>query len=280
MNRTFLFFLPVFLFLSCSTPSQSPVSRESLYAPSLSQTRDYTILLPRDYTANRRYAVLFLLHGYGGGHEDWVSRTSLAEYIHHLPLIVVMPDAANSWYVNCTTHEEDRFEDFIVSDLRNHIAAHYSIDTTRMGIAGLSMGGYGAIMLALRNPEIFRFAGSLSGALSVPRDIDERESSTWGRHNVDNLKEVFGSSSGLFRDSHDPLLLYRQIPKNRFPYLYFVMGTSDGFETFLPAHRLLTDSLRSYGAQYEYHEVPGGHSWSVWDRNIGPLIERMMEIMN
>jgi len=190
-----------------------------------------------------------------------------------------MPDAANSWYVNSVTREDERFEDFIVSDLRNHITTHYTVDTTRIGIAGLSMGGYGAIMLALRHPDIFRFAGSLSGALSVPRDIDEREKSIWGRHNISNLKEVFGSSSGPFWDAHDPLLIYRKVPQDRLPYLYFVMGTSDGFETFLPAHRLLTDSLRSYGAQYEYHEVPGGHSWSVWDRNIGPLVDRMMEIM-
>lgn len=270
---------PLFLSLSCSPPTPSPVSVEEFYSASLGRTQKYTLILPRGFQSGRRYPVLFLLHGYGGGHEDWVSRTSITEYVREFPLIILMPDAGDSWYVNSFTRQNDRFEDFVISDLRTHVLSRFSVDTARMAIAGLSMGGYGAIMLSLRHPGLFRFAGSLSGALSVPRDIDERERKTWGKHNVINLKETFGSSPGPFRDAYDPVLLYRKISPDRLPYLYFVMGTDDGFDTFLPAHRALTDSLRFHGAAYEYHEVPGRHSWQLWDREIGPMIRRMMEVL-
>lgn len=274
-----LLLLPLFFFASCSPPTLSPVTVEQFYSLSLARTQDYTILLPRGYSEDQRYPLLFLLHGYGGSHEDWVARTSLTEYVRDLSLIIVMPDAGNSWYVNSVSRSRDRFEDFIIADLRNHINRKFSVDTARTAIAGLSMGGYGAIMLAMKHPGMFRFAGSLSGALSVPRDIDEREKKTWGEHTVLNLKETFGPAPGPFRNAHDPLLLYRQPSPDHLPYFYFVMGTNDGFDTFLPAHRMLTDSLRSYGAVYEYHEIPGGHSWKFWDRHIGPLISRMMEVM-
>lgn len=252
---------------------------DSLYAPSIGKTKSFVIILPSNAQTEVRYPVLYLLHGYGGSHLDWTTRTKIQDYVKDMPLIVVMPDAENSWYANSISDPQRRFEDYIVSDLPQYVVAHYNIDTTRQAIAGLSMGGYGAITLALRHPHLYLFAGSLSGALNVPTEIPVMEKQPWAKIIAPSLKKVLGDRPGLQWSHYDPFHLYRRTPKDSLPYLYFVTGIHDGFPTFLPMQRALTDSLRSYGARYEYHETPGGHNWQFWDWEIRPLLARMREIM-
>ncbi len=256
--------------------AQPEVRVDSLFAPSIGITKKYSILLPKDYTPAARYPVLFLLHGYSGGHTDWTSRTNLAGYVVNDSLIVVMPDAENSWYVNSRSDPRRRFEDYIVNDLRSHIAGRYSIDSTRIAIAGLSMGGYGALVLALRHPTVFRFVGSLSGALSLPRDLEAWEKAPWGRNLAPSLRSAFGT----YDETLDLCALVRKQQNARLPYLYLVIGTSDGFPTFLPANRTLTDSLRAYKIVYEYHETPGGHNWKFWDTEIQLLLKKLRQVMS
>lgn len=258
--------------------SQSSVRVDSFYAPSLGRIKSVSVFLPQPYNPRVRYPVLYLLHGYSGDHANWASLTKLGTYVGKLPLIVVMPDAENSWYVNSSTVAQDRFEDYIMKDLPGSIQQQYSVDTTKQAIAGLSMGGYGAIMLALKHPARFRFAGSLSGALSYPRAMGDTLR-TPGRNLLPSLRRAFGERDVDFQKRHDVMLLAQEAARDSLPYLYFVIGTSDGFRDFLPAHRALTDQLRASGAHYEYHETPGGHNWQYWDREIQPLLSRMKSVL-
>lgn len=258
--------------------SQSAVRVDSFYAPSLGRIKSVSFLLPEPYNPRIRYPVLYLLHGYSGVHTNWGSLTKLGTYVGKLPLIIVMPDVENSWYVNSSTVAQDRFEDYIMKDLPGSIQQQYSVDTTKQAIAGLSMGGYGAIMLALKHPARFRFAGSLSGALSYPRAMADTLR-TPGRNLLPSLRRAFGERDVDFQKRHDVMLLAQEVTGDSFPYLYFVIGTSDGFRDFLPAHRALTDQLRASGAHYEYHETPGGHNWQYWDREIQPLLSRMKSVL-
>ena len=258
--------------------AQTTARVDSFYSPSIRSMMHYSYILPARYDTLRTYPVLYLLHGYGGDHRNWVDLTNLLTFSAQLGLIIIMPDAANSWYVNSAGQPNDRYEDLIVKDIRKLVEQRFAADTSRSAIAGLSMGGYGAIMLGLRHPKLFRFAASLSGALSIPGGIEFPERNRAERA-LANLKEVFGTDES-FRRRHDPLYLYKTTTANTLPYLYFVIGTNDGFTTFLPAHRSLTDSLRSYGARYEYHETPGGHNWKYWGKEIRPLLTRMMEVLH
>ncbi|HXG01530.1 MAG TPA: alpha/beta hydrolase family protein [Bacteroidota bacterium] len=253
---------------------------DSLFSPSLNKTQRYTILLPADRTSQQRFPALLLLHGYGGDHSNWTSFTRLAEYVKDLPLIVVMPDGENSWYVNSPTQPERRFEDYIVYDLRRHLAQRYGADTTRMAIAGLSMGGFGATMLALKYPRLFRFAGSLSGALSFSRDLPDTTARA-GRLIAASFRPLHANPKALreFRDKYD-LFRLAKTTADSLPYLYFSIGAQDGFLEFLPAHRELTNILRLRGVAYEYHEVPGGHNWPFWDREVQPMLRKLMEVLN
>lgn len=265
------------LILPCWSSAQTALV-DSFYAPSTGLTARYSYLLPERYDSHRSYPILYLLHGYGGDHRNWTDLTGLASYGAGLGVIIIMPDAGNSWYVNSAGKSGDRYEDLIINDFRTLVEKRFAVDTTRRAIAGLSMGGYGAIMLSLRHPRLFRFAGSLSGALSIPGGIEFPQQFKAERA-LKNLGEVFGNDE-TFRDQHDPLALYKSAPADSLPYLYFVIGTNDGFTSFLPAHRTLTDSLRLYGARFEYHETSGGHTWKFWGREIVPLLRRMKELFN
>lgn len=259
--------------------AQSVVRVDSLSSDALQKTQRYAVLLPAEDDSSRRYPVLYLLHGYAGNHLDWSKRTRLAEYVRGWPLIVVMPEAGNSWYVNARSGAGCRYEDFMISDLPRHVQERYNVDTLCQGIAGLSMGGYGAVMLALRHPGRYRLAGSLSGAVAIPREIDEMQRATWGRSIGPSVLAAFGQTPGDFRDEHDLFLLFRNTAKAGAPYLYLVAGIQDEFPTFLPAHRALADSLRSVGAAYEYHELPGKHNWQFWDAQLPGLLARLRAVL-
>ena len=267
------------VFVVSGVQAQAIARVDSFYMPSLGKTKKLSILLPAQYNPGLRYPVLYLLHGYTGSNQDWLSRTSIRDYVRTIPLIVVMPDAEDSWYVNSVTEPGDRFEDYLVKDIPRYINKMYSVDTTRQGIAGLSMGGYGAVMLALKHPTRYRFAGSLSGAITFPRGLNDTTRPA-ERALFPSLKKAFGEKPNNDRTMGDVFFLYRQTTKDSLPYLYLVIGTQDGYRSFLPAHRAFTDLLRSYGAAYEYHETPGGHNWQYWDHEIQPILKRMREVLN
>ena len=268
----------ILIFVNSDLLAQSIARVDSFYMPSLGRTKKVSVLLPPKYDPRIHYPVLYLLHGYGGGHDNWWTKTKIADYVRDVPLIIVMPDGENSWYVNSVIERSDRFEDYIVTDLPNYIQKAYSVDTTKQGIAGVSMGGYGALMLALRHPSKYRFAGSLSGIITVPRGMNDTLRQP-ERALLPSLRRAFGDNSGALRGANDLFLLYRQTTKDSMPYVYLAMGTQDGYRSFLPAHRALTDLLRGVGASYEYHETPGGHSWQYWDTEIQPLLKRMREVL-
>jgi putative tributyrin esterase len=258
--------------------AQSVARVDSFYMPSLGRTKKLSVLIPAKYDPRMHYPVLYLLHGYSGGHDNWLTKTKIAEYVRDIPMIIVMPDAENSWYVNSAVDANDRFEDYMVNDLPNYIQKAYSIDTTRQGIAGLSMGGYGALVLALRHPTKYRFAGSLSGAIAFPRGMNDTTRQP-ERSLLPSLRHAFGEKPGASRNAYDPFLLYRQVSKDSMPYIYMAMGTQDLYRSFMTAHRALTDLLRGGGVSYEYHETPGGHSWQYWDTEIQPLLKRMRDVL-
>jgi S-formylglutathione hydrolase FrmB len=271
------------LLLSASALVAQPTVRvDSLFSPSLGKTMRYTIILPPNYDSHRQYSLLYLLHGYGGNRTDWTVRTKLVQYVGDSPLIVVMPDAENSWYLNSPVRTSQRFEDYIAKDLRDHLIQRYSVDSMRQAIAGLSMGGYGAVMLALRHPQQFRFAGSLSGALSFSREVAD-SSSQIGKLAAASFRSLYADSSvaklRAIQSAYDIFQLV-QASHDTLPYFYLVMGTDDGYREFLPSHRDFTGLLKSRHIPYEYHETPGAHNWSYWDREIQPLLVRLRAVLH
>jgi putative tributyrin esterase len=272
------------VFALCALPAfgsqaQTTLVVDSAFAPSLSRTARFAVLLPAGYQSSNRYPVLYLLHGLGGSYRDWTTNSKLITHALPYNILIVMPDAGASWYVNAVNTQDDRFEDYITQDLPSTVSSKYSIDSGSAAIAGYSMGGYGAVMLALRHPRLYRLAGSLSGAIIIPNGAEPLRASS-SKTNIDNFNRVFGDKPGEFYDQHDIMLLATSSAPPHIPYLYFAAGIQDDFKTFLPAHRALMDSLRVHGMGYEYHELPGKHNWQFWDREVQPLLKKAAEILS
>src|SRR5581483_6227000 len=131
----------------------------------INATLPYNVILPPGYR------VLYLLHGWGGHYTDWLTRTNIADYAAQYRMIIVMPEGNDSWYIDGAAGINDKYESYILKELMPDVDKRYRTIQSRYGraIAGLSMGGYGAIKFGLKYPATFVFAGSMSGAFGVTR---------------------------------------------------------------------------------------------------------------
>lgn len=269
----------------CSSAMRTPhqaaptVQTDSVTAPSLGRRVAFNVVLPAGYDGSKRYPILWLLHGYGGNKDDWPRLTDLVEQVRRYPFIVVLPSAENSWYVNSATKPNAAYETFMTVDLYDDVLRRFSVDTTRQAIAGLSMGGYGAVMLGLRHPTRYRFVGGLSSALSILDPLGMNDSVMW---NVGGKSELvaFGPDLTAAAVAYDPLRTVMKLRGANPPYFFLAAGEQDGFTSFLPANRAFTDSLRARGAHYEYHELPGGHDWHFWKMELGPMLASAWQVLH
>lgn len=263
---------------------------DSAYSSVLQRTKTFGVMLPQGYDTARRYPVLYLLHGWGGGYQDWSSKTHLHDYLSWYDVIVVMPDAENSWYVNSAVNPLGRYEDYLATELPTQITSRYAADTSQQAIAGLSMGGYGAVLLGMKYPAKYRVIGSFSGALTMPRDLSVREG--WNRaakgNNGDfalpSLQEAFGKENSNVREKQSVFSVLRTVAvldstqKRHLPYIYLATGIQDPLIHIVPGNRELRDSLYTAKLRYEYHETPGKHAWNYWDDALKAFLPRMMEL--
>ena len=226
----------------------------------------YNVILPSDYDTSKttRYPVLYLLHGLTGHYSDWTSRSNVADYARQYPIIVVTPEGNDSWYV-------DKYESYILQELIPDVQQRYRTIEARYGraIAGLSMGGYGAIKFGLKSPATFVFAASMSGAFGVTRFTENDVPKLWH----ESLK-LFGPLGSEMRKTNDLSDIIENLPAARIaslPYFYFDCGTEDApyiFSYNQHLARLMFDKKIAH----EFRQLPGDHSWAYWDRQIQPIL--------
>jgi len=287
VNKILLRSLFVFLVTTCAAQPPKPtphpattqtcvrVQDAAFHSSALDREMRYRILLPCVYkSASGRFPVLYLLHGLYGNYMNWDTRTNLERYAGRYEMIIVMPDAGDSWYTNSFTDSKDKFEDYIAKDLVAEIDGRFRTLGSRhaRAIAGLSMGGYGALKIALRYPENFAFAGSLSGALNAPLDLADRRPDF-----REQLLKVFGPVGSEARKDNNVFSMLQSPPVNDLPYFYVACGTAD---TFLAVNREFAAQLSSRAATYEYHETPGAHAWDYWDRSLPGLLRAAAAVIS
>lgn len=251
---------------------QNRLHEESVQSAALGRAMKYRILVPEDYErSQRRYPVLYLLHGLGGNYTDWTSRSNVAEYSRALPLIIVMPDGHNAWYTNS---DEGAYETYLLDDLTADVGKKYRTINSRYGraIAGLSMGGYGALKMALKRPAMFLVAGSFSGAFGATRR-GELEALI-SRSEADRLERIFGPAESERRKENDLFALASGLKPGGAPYLYLDCGIADN--SLIASNREVVVAIHQTGAAYEYHEVAGAHAWDYWDRRIREFLPMLM----
>lgn len=227
---------------------------------SLQREMAYCLLLPADYEKSTRpYPVLYLLHGLWGSENDWLALTNVADQVKALPLIVVMPQADDSWYVNSATRPEAKYEDYVFGDLVQEIESRYRAEKDRNSrfVAGLSMGGYGALKEGLKRPHQVSVVGAFSAVFNAARGV---------RLDIKTPEIAFGSADSATRKENDDLTLLGKADPLSLPYIFVMTGLDDPL--VLRDNRDFINVAQVMGVRYEYHEVPGKHDWPFWQRSL------------
>ena len=240
----------------------------------IGKTLPYKVILPGDYRASAtRYPVLYLLHGWAGHYSDWVTRTNVADYAAQYRMIVVMSEGNDGWYTDSATVASDKYESYLLQELIPDVQRRYRTIESRYGraIAGLSMGGYGALKFGLKSPGSFAFAGSLSGALGATTWTEEELKSFKGIN--DSLVAAFGPRDSSQRKANDIFEITRGLSASRaaaLPYFYFDCGTED---FFLGVNEQFAALLSEKKIPHEFRELPGAHGWQYWDQQVKELLK-------
>ncbi|MBO4649427.1 MAG: esterase family protein [Lentisphaeria bacterium] len=209
--------------------------------------------------------VLYLLHGLSDDESIWMRRTSIERYATQYGLAVVMPNGGRSYYADM--FHGGKYWTYLSEELPNVMQSFFRFSTKREDTfaAGLSMGGYGAMKLALHCPERFAAAASLSGALDplhllelMPSRKDEFECM------FGDLNRFPGSFNDLFAQAERCAREKRVLPK-----LFLTCGTEDSLYSDTTRFR---DHLQKLGIPFAYDECKGTHEWGLWDRKIQEVI--------
>ncbi|HKR95067.1 MAG TPA: alpha/beta hydrolase-fold protein, partial [Candidatus Angelobacter sp.] len=205
-----------------------------------------------------------------GGFRDWSNYSDVAGYAEQ-GVILIMPEGNDSYYVNSADHPEERYEDYIVYDLIADVESRFPVarDQASRAIAGVSMGGFGAVTLALKHPDLFMFVGGLSSALDVPtRPFSAKRIGQWRHH-----RSIFGPWKGQHQQENDPFVLARSADPEKMPYFFLTCGDQEGL---LPANRKFAALLHERNFKYEFHTGHGGHDWNQWNSHVSALMHSLM----
>ena len=261
--------LLVALALACALPAAASVivSRE-FDSPALKRKWSYAVYLPDGYEASTlSYPVLYLLHGHNQDLYSWANSGHIQPTADGLiargeipPAIIVMPDAGSTWYVD----RKEKMETAVIQDLIGDVQHNFRVIDARNGrvVAGLSMGGYGALRFVLKYPEMFAAAGLLSPAI-----YDAEPPQTSGARRAG----VFGSpefDAQVWKALNYPALWDPFLAKKIAVPMYINSGDDDDFFIEAEATRLYS-LLRKNGQPAELRIVDGAHRWPVWESTIG-----------
>ena len=240
----------------------------------LFRTVPLQVILPTDKLAftkegylnedGKRYKTLYLLHGLLGNYTDWVSGTRIQRWAQEKNLAVVMPSGDNAFYVNQQI-PRNNYEEFIGRELVQMTRRMFPLSDKREDtfIAGLSMGGYGAIRNGLKYSETFGYVAGLSSALHT----FEGE-----KGNISGVSNVYGDLKQASLSDKNPRVALANVIKEKrpMPKFYLACGLDDGL---LKSNRIFRDLLIENGVDVTYVEEPGAHEWDFWDRQIKAVLD-------
>lgn len=224
------------------------------------------------YRKDIKFPTLYLLHGYLGDNTNWLRYTSVERYANEKKLAVVMPSGYNSFYTDIPYGF--RCWSYLSEELPLAMRSIFPLSEKREEtfVAGLSMGGYGAMKWILSRPEFFGAGASLSGALDIVEIVESAEPDR-----KPFFEKVFGDLSKLKGGENDLFYLAENLIKENkpLPRLYIACGTED----FLyPANVRFKEHLFKLGYDLTYEEGRGVHDWYFWDKYIKRVIEWLFSV--
>ena len=270
--------LLVWIFMTFSAVSQYSKVMDNLTLTSkiLGCERKYAIYLPPDYeTSKRKYPVLYLLHGSGDDQTGWVQFGDVLQITDKAiesglatPMIIVMPDAQSGQkgYFNSFDGEWN-YESFFFDEFVPFIEKKYRIRSEKRfrAIAGLSMGGGGAFIYALRHPEMFSSACPLSGVMG------ELSYNEFYKKNEANLKDLRRETAYNYYSNHNALSIIRnQTDANLKSVKWYIDCGDDDF--LFEGNSMVHVALKKRGIPHEYRVRDGSHNWTYWRSSLPKVL--------
>ncbi|NDW10542.1 alpha/beta hydrolase family protein [Dysgonomonas sp. 520] len=250
-------FLTLCLVLNINAQTVETISVPS---PKMGSEVKNVIILPAGYdrNANKNYPVLYLLHGYSGNHSSWVElKKELPEEASRLGMIIVCPDGKNAWYWDSPINPKMQYETYVSKELVGYIDKNYKTIQSPNGraIAGLSMGGHGALWLAINHPDVFGACGSMSGGVDIRPFPNNWE-----------MKKSIGSykDNPKVWDDHTVMTQISKIEPNTLSII-IDCGTED---FFFGVNEKLHQELRYRNIKHDYIVRPGAHNGPYWQNAI------------
>ena len=249
-----------------------------LYSAALGSATEVNIILPEQARGvlpigcpSEQYKTLWLLHGLNGDHNSWIRETAIERYVKKYQIAVVMPNVDRSWYTD--TCDNVRYFTYITEELPRTLRSYFKGMSDKREdnyIAGLSMGGYGAVKAALTYPENYAAFASLSGSLDITRRGRSINIPEWRRV----FKADLESGEELDKTAHDLFWLAEKNIKNgvSLPRYYQWCGVDD---ELIKVNRRFHDHLLELGFDHVCEEGPGDHSWPWWDEHIHDVLKFM-----
>ncbi len=257
MKHTLTLFLFLFFLQTVRAADVDTIS-----IPSAAMRRSYkcVVITPASYKeGTRRYPVVYLLHGHSGNYANWVRKVpAVKELADTYQCMIVCPDGAiSSWYVDSPVDSTIRFETYVGKEIPAYIDQHYQTlpEPHYRAITGLSMGGHGALYLAIRHPEVFGAAGSISGGVDF-RPFPK---------NWDIAKRL--GAPGVNGANWTDYTVIGQLDRLKPGTLPMIIdcGVKD---FYIDVNRDLHKKLLEKGIDHDYTERAGQHDWDYWANSI------------
>lgn len=236
----------------------------AIHSQKMERTVKNVIITPAGYEKNveKEYPVLYLLHGYSGNHQGWIMlKPNLPQIASEHNMIIVCPNSENSWYWDSPLDPKLQFNTFISQELVKYIDENYRTVASREGraITGLSMGGHGALYLAMNHPEVFGACGSMSGGVDIRPYPNNWE-----------MKKSIGEYTDN-QDIWDKHTVVNQINKFNPGSLKIIIDCGyDDF--FFSVNEELHKKLMYFKIPHDYIIRPGAHNGEYWKESIDTQI--------
>ncbi len=254
-----------------TVPAGVVLTDRTFRSEAMGRSVTYRVIAPVAFRPGQRVRVLYLLHGNGQTYMEWSRWSHVAELAAN-GYVLVMPEGGSAYFMNSAGQPQDRYEDFVTRDLIADAERGLPSPVARAGraIVGDSMGGFAALVLGMKHPELYGFVG----ALSPPVDAAERKFTLrrWGQSL--GFRTIFGPDGSATRAADDPFVLARKADPAAMPYIFLSVGRQ---EPLLEPVVRFESALTRRKVAHEFHVLPGGHNWAQWNAQMPGLISALSE---
>ena len=250
-----LFFL-LFTALFHLSSGAASVDTVKIFSRAMNKERKCVVIIPSSSAQpQKKFPVVYLLHGYGGGYGNWLLRVpEIKNHADSYQVVIVCPDGdTSSWYFDSPIDPAMKYETYISTEVPDYIEAHYPVIKNRKAraITGLSMGGHGALFIGLRHADYFGACGSMSGLMDLGQ---ARNSFALSKRIGDTLRYADNWKK------YSVLEMVEHYPKDSLAIIF-----DCGQDDFLfAANRRMHEKMVKLKIPHDYIERPGTHNWAYW----------------